>query len=230
MAIEVEIKLKIRDRQALAAKLTELEMCIRDRLKDDVRRHTDTIVNDSYQRVLKRLDASNLPLDILDIVKKIISDEFIVHVKEAVNENRISMSPASLMLYEKLISEFFPSLSQRISDLITSSEAQEAEYMSLDAHLDEADDKTLAMQLFETLKSIEQEKAVADAEYQKKLDLVESMKRQRELLVGKRIRLIKGMAEKENANDDNMRIIQYAAMSIETLTEFKKQMCIRDRC
>lgn len=103
------------------------------------------------------------------------------------------------MLYEKLISEFFPSLSQRISDLITSSEAQEAEYMSLDAHLDEADDKTLAMQLFETLKSIEQEKAVADAEYQKKLDLVESMKRQRELLVGKRIRLLKGMAEKENA-------------------------------
>lgn len=195
-----------------------------EQLKDDVRRHTDTIVNDSYQRVLKRLDASNLPLDILDIVKKIISDEFIVHVKEAVNENRISMSPASLMLYEKLISEFFPSLSQRISDLITSSEAQEAEYMSLDAHLDEADDKTLAMQLFETLKSIEQEKAVADAEYQKKLDLVESMKRQRELLVGKRIRLIKGMAEKENANDDNMRIIQYAAMSIETLTEFKKRL------
>lgn len=195
-----------------------------EQLKDDVRRHTDTIVNDSYQRVLKRLDASNLPLDILDIVKKIISDEFIVHVKEAVNENRISMSPASLMLYEKLISEFFPSLSQRISDLITSSEAQEAEYMSLDAHLDEADDKTLAMQLFETLKSIEQEKAVADAEYQKKLDLVESMKRQREILVGKRIRLIKGMAEKENANDDNMRIIQYAAMSIETLTEFKKRL------
>ena len=41
-----------------------------EQLKDDVRRHTDTIVNDSYQRVLKRLDASNLPLDILDIVKK----------------------------------------------------------------------------------------------------------------------------------------------------------------
>ena len=50
------------------------------------------------------------------------------------------------------------------------------------------------------------------------------MKRQREILVGKRIRLIKGMAEEENANDDNMRIIKYAAMSIETLTEFKKRI------
>ena len=50
------------------------------------------------------------------------------------------------------------------------------------------------------------------------------MRRQREILVGKRIRLIKGMAEKENTNDDNMRIIKYAAMSIETLTEFKKRL------
>ena len=56
------------------------------------------------------------------------------------------------------------------------------------------------------------------------MDSIESMRRQREVLVGKRIRLIKGIAEKENTNDDNMRIIKYAAMSIETLTEFKKRL------
>lgn len=134
------------------------------------------------------------------------------------------MSPVSLMLYEKLISDFFPGISQKITDLVSSSDAQEAEYMSLDAHLGAADDKTLAMQLYEALKSIEKDKALADADYQRKLDSIESMRRQREMLVGKRIRLIKGMAEKENTNDDNMRIIKYAAMSIETLTEFKKRL------
>ena len=195
-----------------------------EQLQDDVKRHTDTVVNNSYQRVINRLNESNLPLEVLDFVKKIISDELVVHISEAVNENRISMSPASLMLYEKLISEFFPQISQRISNLVSSSEAQEAEYMSLDAHLDAADDKTLAMQLYEALKNVEKEKAVADAEFQRKCDSIESMKRQREILIGKRIRLIKGMAEKENANDDNMRIIKYAAMSIETLTEFKKRL------
>ena len=195
-----------------------------EQLQDDVKRHTDTVVNNSYQRVINRLNESNLPLEVLDFVKKIISDELVVHISEAVNENRISMSPASLMLYEKLISEFFPQISQRISNLVSSSEAQEAEYMSLDAHLGAADDKTLAMQLYEALKNVEKEKAVADAEFQRKCDSIESMKRQREILIGKRIRLIKGMAEKENANDDNMRIIKYAAMSIETLTEFKKRL------
>lgn len=195
-----------------------------EQLQGDVKRHTDTIVNDSYQRVLSRLNQAEIPLEILDLVKRIIDDELVGHISKAVHENRISMSPASLMLYEKLISEFFPEISQRISNLVSSSEAQEAEYMNLDAHLGAADDKTLAMQLYEALKSIEQDKAVADSEYQKKLDSIESMKRQREILVGKRIRLIKAMAEKENTNDDNMRIIKYAAMAIETLTEFKKRL------
>lgn len=195
-----------------------------EQLKGDVKRHTDTIVNNSYQRVINRLNKSKIPAEVLELVKSIINDELIGHISEAVHENRISMSPVSLMLYEKLISEFFPDITQRIINLVSSSESQEAEYMSLDAHLGAADDKTLAMQLYEALKSIEKEKAVADSEYQKKCDSIESMKRQREILVGKRIRLIKGMAEKENANDDNMRIIKYAAMSIETLTEFKKRL------
>ena len=195
-----------------------------EQLKGDVKRHTDTVVNDSYQRVLSRLNQSQIPPDVLAVVKQIINDELAGHITEAVRDNRISMSPVSLMLYEKLISEFFPGISQKILSLVSSSDAQEAEYMSLDAHLGAADDKALAMQLYEALKSVEKEKAVADAEFQKKADSIESMKRQREILVGKRIRLIKGMAEKENTNDDNMRIIKYAAMSIETLTEFKKRL------
>lgn len=195
-----------------------------EQLQGDVKRHTDIVVNNSYQRVISRLNESNLPLEVLDLVKRIISDELVGHISEAVHENRISMSPVSLMLYEKLISEFFPGISQKIIGLVSSSDAQEAEYMSLDAHLGAADDKTLAMQLYEALKSIEKEKALADADYQRKSDSIESMRRQREILVGKRIRLIKGMAEKENTNDDNMRIIKYAAMSIETLTEFKKRL------
>lgn len=195
-----------------------------EQLKGDVKRHTDTVVNDSYQRVLSRLNQSQIPPAVLAVVKQIINDELVSHISEAVCENRISMSPVSLMLYERLISEFFPGISQKITSLVSSSDAQEAEYMSLDAHLGAADDKTLAMQLYEAMKSIEKEKAVADAEFQKKADSIESMKRQREILVGKRIRLIKGMAEKENTNDDNTRIIKYAAMSIETLTEFKKRL------
>lgn len=68
------------------------------------------------------------------------------------------------------------------------------------------------------------EKTLADAEYQRQLDSIESLKRQREMLVAKRIQLIKAIAEKEQANDDNARIVKYAAMSIEVLREFKVRL------
>lgn len=103
-------------------------------------------------------------------------------------------------------------------------DAHESELMSLDAHLGAADEKTLAMQLFDALKSIEAEKAIADSAFQRHLDQIESLKRQREILVGKRIQLIKAIAEKEHANDDNARIVKYAAMSIEVLSEFKVRL------
>lgn len=195
-----------------------------EKLRDDVKHHTDMVINNSYRRVISRLNESDLSPEVLNLVKRIIRDELADHTSGVIHENRISMSPVSLMLYEKIISEFFPEISQKIMRLVSSSDAQEAEYMSLDAHLGAADDKTLAMQLYEALKCIEKEKALVDADYQRKADSIESMRHQREILVGRRIRLIKGIAEKENTNDDNMRIIKYAAMSIETLTEFKKRL------
>ena len=128
------------------------------------------------------------------------------------------------MLYQRLIAEVFQNITQRIDTLVNHVEAQESEWMSLDAHLGAADEKTLAMQLFDALKSIEAEKALADAEYQRQRESIESLKRQRELLKEKRIQLIKAIAEKEHANDDNARIVKYAAMSIEVLREFKVRL------
>lgn len=196
----------------------------REQLKGDAKRRTDIVVNNSFQRVIYRLNESHIPSDVLEIVKRIINDELAEHKSDVECENKITMSPVSLMLCENVISEVFSGIDQKIISLISDSEAQEAEYMSLDAHLGAVDDKSLAMQLYEAMKNIEKEKAVAEAEFKKKSDSIESMKRQRELLVNRRIKLIKGMAEKENTNDDNMRIIKYAAMAIETLSEFKKRL------
>ena len=44
------------------------------------------------------------------------------------------------------------------------------------------------------------------------------------MLVSRRIQLLKSIAEKEYANDDNARIVKYAAMSMHVLTEFKVRL------
>lgn len=135
-----------------------------------------------------------------------------------------NISATSMMLYQRLITEVFQKITQRIDTLVNHVNARENELMSLDAHLGAADEKTLAMQLFDALKSIEAEKALADAEYKRQLETIESLNRQRDILVTKRIQLIRTIAEKEHTNDDDARIVKYAAMSIEVLQEFKVRL------
>ena len=190
--------------------------------KSEVKQYSDRIISNLHQQIMERLSSCGLTSEDLNIVKHIINDVLVGHLPEDnQNEPVKNMSATSMMLYQRLVAEVFQQITQRIDSLVNHIDAHESELMSLDAHLGAADEKTLAMQLFDALKSIEAEKALADAEYKRQLDAIESLKRQREQLVAKRIQLIKAIAEKEHTNDDNARIVKYAAMSIEVLREFK---------
>ena len=187
--------------------------------------YSDRIIVDLHRKILERLAACGLNPSDLRTVQNIVNEVLVGHIPKNVTEETVkNMSATSMMLYKRLITEVFQNITQRIDTLVNRVEAQESELMSLDAHLGAADEKTLAMQLYDALKSIEAEKNLADAEYKRQLESIESLNRQRELLVLKRIQLIKAIAEKEYANDDNTRIVKYAAMSIEVLREFKVRL------
>lgn len=190
--------------------------------QSEAKLYSDRIIVNLHQQILERLSVCGLNQSDLKVVKTIINDILVGHISEGATHQEIkNMSATSMMLYQRLIAETFQSITQQIDQLVNRVDAQESELMSLDAHLGVADEKTLAMQLFDVLKSLEAEKALADAEYRRQLEMIESLKRQREVLVSRRIQLLKAIAEKEHTNDDNARIVKYAAMSIEVLTEFK---------
>lgn len=187
--------------------------------------YSDRIIVDLHQKILERLAACGLNPSDLRTVQNIVNEVLVGHIPKSATEETVkNMSATSMMLYKRLITEVFQNITQRIDTLVNRVDAQESELMSLDAHLGAADEKALAMQLYDALKSIEAEKNLADTEYKRQLESIESLKRQRELLVSKRIQLIKAIAEKEHANDDNARIVKYAAMSIEVLREFKVRL------
>ena len=193
--------------------------------QSEAKLYSDRIIVNLHQQIMDRLADCGLSSADLNAVKLIINDVLVGHLPEGGTTEPIkNMSATSMMLYQRLIAEVFQKITQRIETLVNHVDAHESELMSLDAHLGAADEKNLAMQLFDALKSIEAEKAIADSDYQRYLDQIESLKRQREILVGKRIQLIKAIAEKEHANDDNARIVKYAAMSIEVLSEFKVRL------
>lgn len=193
--------------------------------RSEARLYSDRIIENLHQQILERLVQCGLSQADFKTVREMIDEVLVGHTPAGpATETVKNMSATSMMLYQRLIGEVFQNVTQRIGTLVNHVDAHESELMSLDAHLGAADEKALAMQLFDALKSIEAEKALADAEYQRQLESIESLKRQREILVSKRIQLIKAIAENEHTNDDNARIIKYAAMSIEVLQEFKVRL------
>ena len=188
-------------------------------------RYTSEKISDYHRRIMEGLDTLGLSKADLLSVKTLISSILNAQLPQSTEPRQSQrMSATTIMLYKRLISEVFQSITQKIDQLIVQEETQENQRMSLDAHLGTADEKTLAMQLFDALKSLEADKAIAEAERKRQSNMIESLHRQRDVLVAKRVQLMKAIAEKEHANDDNARIVKYAAMSIVALNEFKVRL------
>lgn len=192
--------------------------------EEAARRRSDEIVTAVCDRIMQKIDEGHFDSHVSLAVKNIILEEIKAYTTPGTTTERTDMSATSMALFHHLLTQVFQTLEQRIGSLIAAVESQESELLNLDAHLGNTDDKTIAIQLFEALKEIEKEKALADAAYEKLCEQRHALEQQRENFVAKRISLIKAIAEKENVNDDNARIIQYAAMSIEVLTEFKARL------
>ena len=178
----------------------------------------------TFKRIRKRLAELNFDLDVLEKVLVILSDEMTTHVSEREGLQYQAISATGMMLFKKLIAETFQTLPQKVQTMTSRVNTQEAELLSLDAHLEATDEKTLAMRLYEALREVEREKAIADDELRRQNEQVESLRKQKDILLNKRIQLIKAITEKENKNDNNTRIIKYAAMSMEVLGEFKTRL------
>ena len=178
----------------------------------------------TFNRIRERITKLDFDLEVLEKVLLILNDEMTTHVSEREGLQYHAISATGMMLFEKLIAETFQTLPQKVQALTGRVDTQEAELLNLDAHLEATDDKTVAMRLYEALREVEREKTIADDELRRQNEQIESMRKQKDILMNKRIQLIKAITEKENKNDNNTRIIKYAAMSMEVLGEFKTRL------
>jgi len=192
--------------------------------EDSVQKHTKEQLHLAFDRIRDKLYSLKIDAAVKDLVLHILHEELGSHVPDDENSQFQALSATSMMLFERLISDLFQTMPQKIQNLTNHVDAQESELMSLDAHLGAADEKTMAMRLYEALKEVEKEKTISDEELRRQNEQLESLRKQREILMNKRIQLIKAITEKENKNDNNTRIIKYAAMSMEVLGEFKTRL------
>lgn len=190
--------------------------------QEEAKYYSNKIIFELHQQIVDKLSICGLDKMSFEKVKSVV-DEVLVnkYSKAFIAQNRKSISAASKLLYEHLITEVFQNIIHQITVLISKIDEQENEILNLDIHLEKANEKTFAMQLFEALKFLEAKRAEADFEYEKYKKSLENLNYQYETLKSQRKNLYKSIVEKQNANDDNARILKYAVMSMDVLNEFK---------
>lgn len=172
------------------------------------------------QRIVERLLAEGFSSEALDLVVSIVRDEA-DRISPDGTPTHVPLSPAAMALFDQVLSVTLQMFPLQAGDLLYNAQAQENKLVSLDAHLDETNDKALAVKLFEALSSLEEDKVQLVDEYEKQIRLFQTLSRQYELACRRRDSLLAELAGQENDNNDNARILRYAVMSIEVLRQFK---------
>ncbi len=172
------------------------------------------------QRIVERLLAEGFSSEALDLVVSVVRDEA-DRISPDGSPTRAPLPPATMALFDQVLSVTLQMFPLQARDLLYSAQAQENKLVSLDAHLDESNDKALAVKLFEALSGLEEDKGQMVDEYEKQIRLSQTLSRQYELACRRRDSLLAELAGQENDNNDNARILRYAVMSIEVLRQFK---------
>lgn len=175
------------------------------------------------QRIAERLLSEGFSSEALDLVVSVVKDEA-DHISSDGTPTRAPLPPATMALFDQVLSITLQMFPLQARDLLYNAQAQENKLVSLDSHLDESNDKALAVKLFEALNDLEEEKTQKKDEYEKQVRLSQNLSRQYELACRRRDSLLAELAGQENDNNDNARILRYAVMSIEVLRQFKIRM------
>lgn len=192
--------------------------------EEKARRYSESVVTLIYDKLIKKIDERNFDPHTRDAIKVIIREELKQYMASPEQTEGRSLTPSSMILFEKLITTIFSSIILRITTLVLTIQEQENRRLNLDTHLENADEQTLAIQLYDALKGLQEEKGAVDADYKRVQTLLDSMKQQREVLKNKWRSLLSSIAEKKSSHDDDARIVKYAAMSINVQKQFMSRL------
>ena len=190
----------------------------------NAQRYYERMLRALRERVAERLRDFHVSDEIMTAIERVITEELGARGEDTPDMTMTTFSASSLLSAENLISHGFTAMSRRIRELIGSQKDYESQILSVETHLKETDDKTEAMRLYDGIKELEEQRAAQSSAIQIRKDEIADLTRQMEAMKARRIQLLTNILSEENENDDNARIIQYAAMTIDTLREFERRL------
>lgn len=193
----------------------------------EAEQYTANRMADLQKKLLARLDDTSLNSNDLEEIDRIINEVFEAETVPGSRESpgsSFSLSASAMQLFSHLITDVFGTLPGKVHSLSREQDRLNGVLKQLDGHLGISSDQGHLQELLNRLKEVEKEKALAEHEASQISEQNSAVLRQHDVLQNRSLQIVKSIAEKENANDDNARIVTYATKSIEVLNEFKKRL------
>lgn len=186
--------------------------------------YSEPIINDILTRLTKKVEEMLYDTDIRIQVKKLITDELAEYSQSISTNKKIGMTPVSIMIIERLLNSGIFDVQSSAANLRRQIEENENALLQVDTHLSTNAEKSGALELLNMIRDLERTAATLQHEIQKCDETLQSLDSQRTALEAQRNKIIKKLAEIENTNDDDVRILGYSAKTVDVMTEFKLRL------
>lgn len=182
------------------------------------------VIEELVQRITEKMES--LEIDAITRLKisTLLEQEVSTYseLSDSLPENTIA--PTALLLLEKLLDGGFSQFVSQRNTLIRQMEENESALLQIDSHLSNNAEKGNAVDVLARIRELDHQKM----EYEAEIDRIDrefiSLENQLEALNSRRSKIIKQLADVENTNDDNERILSYAAKTITVMSEFKLRL------
>lgn len=188
------------------------------------RQYSEPIISDIHERIVQKIKQVFSKDSIYEMLLKIIDTEFSAYRSNQSINPVESLSPSTMMLFEKLINGGFEEIYNKCAYLKKATMDNENALLQIDAHLNNNAEQNGALELYNTIKELEAAKAENTLRLENIRNEIENLRLQKEFLEKKRYQIIKKMVEYESENADDAKIIKYAAITIEVMQEFKLRL------
>lgn len=182
------------------------------------------LAEEIVDRITGKIEAMDIDAVTKLKLQMLLSEELEHYPAEAVEGEESVLSPASLLLLEKLIDSGFFDINSQRNALIQQMEENENALLQIDAHLSSNAEKSNAADLLSKIRELDRIRDNFRYEIDRLDQQFDSINAQLEALNSKRFKLIKKIADKENSGDDDERILAYAAKTISVMETFKLRL------
>lgn len=179
------------------------------------------IITEMYNELLAKYKSSfNETSDSYKKLSELAHDQLTALENSASLKRAFTQSPLTQALLERFINEDAKAIINKSRQIVADKETATTALSQLDFHLSSNAEKNDTIKLFETIKDLQAKQTLLEADISNVDEQIRSISYEKERLEKQLNKTLLKIAADADTSDENLRIVEYATMTLEVMQEF----------